>query len=369
MKIVFLNQFISGGGAERFTCLIASEMAKIGHDVILMTDLFYPFAYEFDSRVRRVALFLNQKEAKSHLNFIYMVRNARAMIMKERPDVIIGVLPVMNMAAIIAAIGTNTRVIATHHTSFDRKVGLHIQFIQYYGYRFADAVSILTEADSQFLGKRLSKKVVMPNPLAYPCVSDNNQERRKNILAVGRLDVWKLKGFDLLIKAWSQIANQFPDWKLEIAGTGENDAIGEVTSMIEDLHVSKQVVLLGFRKDIDAIMRNSSIFALTSRVEGFGMVLIEAMSQGCACVSFDDGGRQREIITPGIDGIIVDGNDVKKLSDSIKILIQDKELRSKLSTNAIKRADDFSLDKITTRWMDLINRVVNNQIVNTVGSK
>ena len=124
--------------------------------------------------------------------------------------------------------------------------------------------------------------------------------------------------------------------------------------MAEDHHVGGSVRLLGFRKDIDAVMRESSIFVLSSRVEGFGMVLIEAMSQGCACISFDDGGRQREIITSEKEGIVVEEHDARMLAANLEKLIDDSELRHALSESAVERADYFNLDKIELRWEDLI---------------
>ena len=358
MKIVFLNHFISGGGAERVTCLLADKLQKSGHAVIMMTDLFHPFAYHVDESVRKVKLFNTEKEAHSRGYLYYMIRNTRAMLKREQPDVIIGVLPIMNLVAILAAKGLKTKVIASHHTSFDRRENIHIMVIKNQVYKWADAVTVLTQADYDYLGKRLPKKVVMPNPLAYPCVNTPVGNRRKNIVAVGRLDVWQIKGFDLLIEAWSRIAKDYPDWQLEIAGGGKECSFEEIKRIAKDNGVLHRVNFLGFRKDIDAVMRESSIFALTSRIEGFGMVLIEAMSQGCACVSFDDGGRQREIIQDDKEGIVIDGHNPEALSDALKKLIEDDRLRYDIAENGIKRADSYNIDIIAKKWENLINRIV-----------
>lgn len=356
MKIVFLNQFISGGGAERVTCLLAGKMSERGHEVILMTDLNIPFAYMLNDHVQRLPLFGTKKESKSKVSFIYMVKNTRRMIKKNKPDVVIGVLPVMNMVAIIAAMGTKTKVIATHHTSFDRPVGAHIKMIQQYGYKLADAVTILTQTDNNYLGSKLTKKVVMPNPLAYNCISKIGI-RRNNILAVGRLDVWKIKGFDLLIEAWSKVANIYPDWVLEIVGDGKEESLKQLKQLVAENGVDGRVRFIGFRKDVDAVMRESSIFVLSSRVEGFGMALIEAMSQGCACISFDDGGRQREIISSEKEGLIVDNHDVCALADALsRLIVNDKE-RNEIAIAGARRAQQFCLENIEQRWEDLLIKI------------
>lgn len=361
MKIVFLNHSISGGGAEKVTMLLSGKMVERGYEVTLMTNLFKPFAYDFDERVDRRPLFRNKKEWSSHFSLFYMIRNVRKMLKDERPDVIIGVLPLMNLVAVIAAIGTGVKVIVSDHTSFDRPLNPHIRFIRSFVYRFADAVTVLTQVDYDFLGKRLPRKVVMPNPLAYPCVEMLDGPRRKNILAVGRLDVWKVKGFDLLIEAWAQIADRYPEWILEIAGDGTEKSKNELQEIAKNNHVENRIRFLGFRKDIDTVMRESSIFVLSSRIEGFGMVLIEAMSQGCACISFDDGGRQSEIIRSDEEGIIIKEHNTQELAKKIEFLIKNISRRVEIASNGVNRACQYDLRPISNKWISLIEKITSNQ--------
>lgn len=357
MKIVFLNHFISGGGAEKVTCLISRSLICRGYEVSLMTNLFKPFSYDFDERVERLPLFYNEREWHSYFSLYHMIRNVRRMLKRENPDVIIGVLPLMNFVAIIAAIGLRTKVIASDHTTFDRPVKIHVRFIRSFVYRFSDAVTVLTQTDYDLLGKRLPRKVVMPNPLAYPCVETVDNPRRMNILAVGRLDVWKVKGFDLLIEAWAQIADRYPKWILEIAGDGTEKSKNELQEMAKNNHVENRIRFLGFRKDIDAVMRESSIFVLSSRIEGFGMVLIEAMSQGCACISFDDGGRQSEIISNDKEGIIVNEHNTKVLAEEISLLINDRKKRIQIAREGKMRASNYNANKIVDRWIELLESI------------
>ena len=359
MKIAFLNHYIAGGGAERVTCVLAGEMCKRGHNVILITDIFKPFAYTFDNRVKILPLYKEKKQFNNRILMdFYTIKNTRHILKTEFPDVLIGVQPQMNFAAIVASIGLNTKVIATDHTSFDRKLHFNIRFIRNYIYCFADAVTILTQADYNYLGRRLSNKVIMPNPLCFPCILNIDTNRKMNILAAGRLGVWYLKGFDLLIRAWSLIAKDYPEWTLDIAGGGSDKSKEQLYQIAQKYNVEKRINFLGFREDLDAVMRQSSIFALTSRVEGFGMVLIEAMSQGCACVSFDDGGRQREIIRNDKEGIIIERHDVSSLANAFRNLIEDENLRYTISKVSIQRASDFSIDNIYKKWDGLIKRVV-----------
>lgn len=357
MKIVFLNHFISGGGAERVTCLLSGKMVEKGFDVSLMTNLFKPFAYDFDERVKKIPLFITKKQSHSKLSLLHMIRNTRTMIKCEKPDVIIGVMPLMNFVAVVAAFGLKTKIIASDHTSFERKLPLHIKFIRNYVYRLAEHVTVLTQADYNVIGNKLKRKSVMPNPLAYPCVNDLGANRKRNILAVGRLDDWRVKGFDILIKAWASIADRYPDWVLDIAGGGRDNSIAELLQIAKEFNVDKRLNLIGFRHDIDAVMRESSIFVLSSRVEGFGMVLIEALSQGCACISFDDRGRQREIITSDKEGIIIEHKDPKLLAEKIELLIHEPALMHDMAQAGVKRAESFNLNAIEDKWEKLIKTI------------
>lgn len=354
MKIVFLIENISGGGAERVTCLLAEALVFRGYDVSIMTNTFRPFAYHVNDKVKRLPLYKSDEQSKSRFFLLRTLKNVRQMVKEMQPDVIIGVLPVMNLIAILSSLHSKTKVIVTDHTSFDRKFSSRINFIRNYVYRFADAVTVLTQTDFDYLGSKLPKKKVMPNPLAFQCVTEVGNNRKKNILAAGRLDIWRVKGFDLLIQSWARIASKYPDWVLEIAGGGIESSMRELQKIANDNHVVSQVHFLGFRKDLDSVMRKSSIFVLSSLKEGFGMVLIEAMSQGCACISFDDGGRQSEIILDESQGIIVKERSIKALAVALEKLIENDSLRQEMAKNGIKRACHYEVSKIADMWEHLL---------------
>lgn len=360
MNVTFLNVNMSGGGAERVSALLLNYLNQDkGYDMYLITDTLTPFAYHVDLESEHIhPLFKNRKEHSSCFSFIYMVVNVRRYLKKYRPDILVCIMPWMTLVGTLAKIGLPVKIIASDHTSIDRPVHFHIRFIKKYLYPLADAVTLLSETDCRILGKRLPKKVVMPNPLSFPVLSSYEPNRMKNILAVGRLDVWDVKGFDLLIQAWAKICRQYPDWKLQIAGTGSDKSIIKVQNIAKDYGVTDQFELLGFRKDIDVVMRNSSIFALTSRIEGFGMVLIEAMSQGCACVSFDNGGRQKEIIRNDNEGFVIENYDIDELAEKLSLLICNHQLRESMAKAGINRANDYNITIIAKRWVSLFEKLL-----------
>ena len=310
-----------------------------------------------DERVNLLPLYAQLHRSHSFLfRYFSILYRGRKIVKKIHPDIVIGVMPVFFVLAKLVTLGLKIPVIASDHTSFSKNSVMRFRFIRFHLYPFADAVTILTHLDYSLLGNKLPRKVVMPNPLSYPVFSKKSI-RRKNILAVGRLDVWKIKGFDMLIEAWEQLACKFPDWILEIAGTGSEKSYEELKSMVTVHGLENRINFLGFRTDIDSIMREASIFILSSRIEGFPMGLVEAMSQGCACVSFAIGGAVSEIITHDRNGIIVDDGDISSLAQELSVLMTDKDKRERLSKNAVQDISRFEADNIAQKWEELFSRL------------
>lgn len=357
MKVCFYIESLGWGGAENVTALIAGQLAQNGHEVSILTDVFYQSSYNISRLVTIIPLFHNKDDRRGVGRTFRAIKTIRRYVKRECPDVSVAIMPAMFRLLFFATIGLKHKIVASDHTSFDRNLGFRNKFIRFYLYKFADAVTVLSQVDYDYLGKRLPQKVVMPNPLAFNCIKEINVQRKKRILAAGRLDAWFIKGFDLLIEAWSDVVKKHPDWTLEIAGGGAEKSQQELIKIIENNNVISNTSLIGFQQNIDELMRSSEIFVLSSRVEGFGMVLIEAMSQGCACVSFDCGGRQSEIIENNKNGIIISDYNTKLLSNAINILIEDDNLRYELAYNASNSAEKYSLPTIANRWENLLSKL------------
>ena len=198
-------------------------------------------------------------------------------------------------------------------------------------------------------------------------------------MAAGRLDDWHYKGFDVLIKSFAKLLNgskvaeprskvksndiafkiREEGWKLQIAGTGSEESLNYLKQLCRENGVEDLVEFLGFRKDVEKLYQDASIFVLSSRYEGFGLVLIEAMSQGCACIACDYKGRQREIIQNDSQGLCCEPDDVDALAEAMRKMITDDEYRESIRNNAVERSKYYSLDNIIGKWDDLLNKVVN----------
>ena len=385
MKIVIYAWSLDNGGAERVASLWANGFAEQGHKVSIVLDsLFTPIKYKVSPNVAIIRQYHPQKAIPSKLfKFIlkkhflsnllekiwYRVpQNIRKIFLantlqKENPDVIITVLPAYykRIKDALNAIGQNTPIIVTDHNPYERPeyAPLSVErikekFTDSYNYDF---LTVLTEADKLVLQKRMDssfmKKVyVLPNPLTYtPQVKIPPKE--KTILAAGRLDDWHYKGFDLLLQAWSNIHRSFPDWKLKIAGGNDKSTLLKIC---KKLKIEDRVDFLGF-VDIKKEYEKAEIFVLSSRYEGFGMVLTEAMSQGCACIACDYKGRQREIIENDNQGVICPTDNEEEIAKAISNIISNRQYRQKLQENAILRSKYYELPNIMARWNDIFERM------------
>jgi glycosyltransferase involved in cell wall biosynthesis len=173
------------------------------------------------------------------------------------------------------------------------------------------------------------------------------------------LDVWYIKGFDTILDCWQRLASKYPDWVLEIAGDGTEASVDFLKKAIIQRNLTDKVKLLGQIDNMQETLSTTSIFALPSRVEGFPMVLMEAMSQGCACVAYEVGGATYEMINNEEDGLIIPDADIDSFEKGLSRLIENAELREKLSKNALVSIQRFSPSSFMKSWEKLIEKVVN----------
>jgi glycosyltransferase involved in cell wall biosynthesis len=204
----------------------------------------------------------------------------------------------------------------------------------------------------------------MPNPLRFAPLSSEEYKdcfgNRKNIIACGRIE--PQKGYEKLIRAFSIVANQFPGWVVDIYGQGKpgSDYPKELEKLVEDLRLSERIHFKGYHNDLNNAMKEHSVFCLSSEFEGFPNVLSEAMASGCACVSFDIVTGPREIIVDGLDGLIVEDQNIDALAEGLRILMGDEKMRYDFGLHAIEDIKRFSKDKVVDKWEHMFSKLVSN---------
>lgn len=376
MKIYIVCWRLSFGGAERVGVLLANGLAKRGHEVTVVADLFDPVTYHVDGNVKLRNLVSSQSKVRKWTSAFI---NLRRYLRRDRPDVVIGILNATAMIALVASVGLHIPVVMTEHDAFERPASAPFTFWKHFAKftlnKLYRNVTVLTTADKNITGERLGRAYihVMPNPLAlhpltwtdegWKTLDGKYVEKKPIVLAAGRLEDWHTKGFDLLIKAWGMLEPKVRgEWKLNIAGKETPDSLTYLKGLCKHYGVEDSVSFLGFREDVDKLMQQASVFVLSSRYEGFGLVLIEAMSQGCACVAADYKGRQKEIFSSTNCGIAVEPESAVAIEEPLRELIQNKNERLQLQRNAVRRSAHFSLDRIAKRWEELLEIIIGNKL-------
>lgn len=201
----------------------------------------------------------------------------------------------------------------------------------------------------------LNNKIVIPNSLSYfPDVQSTCEN--KQVIAVGRY-TWQ-KGFDLLLKAWRIVFEKYPDWHLEIYGSGERE---EYVCLAKELGLSEVVTCHPAANDIYDKYCESSIFAFSSRYEGFGMVLVEAMACGLPVVSFDCPCGPKDIIKDGEDGLLIEAGNVSALAHGLLSLMSDSMRRKSMSEAAQRNVQRFKIEYVAQQWKQLFETVNNKR--------
>lgn len=172
--------------------------------------------------------------------------------------------------------------------------------------------------------------------------------------AVGRLT--HQKGFDLLIQAFSSIAAKHPDWKLVIWGDG--DERGKLEAQRDALGLAARVEMPGLTSRPGEWIETADAFVLSSRFEGWGIALLEAMAAGLPVVAFDCEWGPGAMVTNGSDGILVPRNDVDALGEALDLVLSDSNLRAKLASNAQATAQKYRPDRILQNWDAVVSAAV-----------
>lgn len=357
MKILFYISSMGGGGAQRVLWSLANYFCnKLGHEVSVATNLSSTVAYDFNENVKLIDLEESINNESGIRHYVHMLSAIRNVYKEISPDVVISFQRGMNGMVLLALLGVKVKIICSEHSYYLRKYGIVEDTLKRLLYWTADAVTVLTRHDLKICKEQELKNVIyMPNPLQN--VDLLCRERKKQVLAVGVVDRWETKGFDLLIKAWGKISCNYPEWKLLIAGKGSEHSMEILKGLVRSNNCIN-VEFLGFRKDIAEIMQESSIFTLSSRFEGLPMALLEAMQAGCCCVSFDCETGPNEIIRNRETGLLVPAQNVDKLSEALESVIANKELRERYSAKAgFSVHSKYGEDYVMNRWVLLLSKL------------
>ncbi|WP_454764677.1 glycosyltransferase family 4 protein [Cupriavidus campinensis] len=340
-------------GAERMTAVIASALAERGYRVLVLSLWDRTSAFPLHPDVRHHALFDQRPSFKRH--YVSTVLGIRHFMRAHDVNVLIEVDTMLTLFTLPATVGMMIRRIAWEHCHFDENLGRRARSLaRRIAARTNDAVVVLTARDQQRWVSALrphSDVHVIGNPLPFPFPAEVANADTRIVLAVGRLV--PAKGFDILLQAWSAVVRSHPNWQLVIVGEG--DARRALEAQRQALGLDDAVTFPGAITNVEAFYRNAEIFCLSSRYEGFGLVLVEAMAFGLPVLATDCETGPKEIIRDGENGILVAANNALALAAGIVRLIENDDLRNLLGTQGRKDARARDVTVIAGHWENLIH--------------
>ncbi len=361
-NIVIVVSAMNMGGAQRVVSILSDHWAKNRYVVTLISTFTEKTKSHFQINKNVTLKYLTDSpifSKKNPLNLLWKLICLRREIKSQNPDVVISFLARVNLATALSTIGMKTSLIMCERT-WPPFASLNNKFLWIYKVLFkrANKIIVQTQKSKIWMTKNFpdTNVKVIPNPITYPIpvhikqsVSPNSLilQNRKVILASGRMV--KFKQFDLLIKAFYQIKDKYQGWDLVILGDGEEK--DTLKKLLLELGIADRVFFPGKVGNISEWYKRADIFVLSSSVEGFPNVLLEAMSYGVPSISFDCDTGPSEMIQNGINGILVEPDDRELgLVRALNKLILSKELRNKFSCNSILLREKYSIKNIMQEW-------------------
>lgn len=355
---------LDAGGAERVTSTLANHWAANGNAVCVIS--YAPPsqqpAYDLHPGVEYARLDLMRESStllSAVLNNLRRGNAVRRVVTRFRPDVLIGHQDRESAVAIVVGRATGIPVIArssTHPAPGD--IGHGWSRIRSFTFRYADAIVAQTERAANFFAPRVgSEVVVIPNPLR-PFQQELHAApslylRTPSIVALGSLR--DIKNHPLLLRAFALVAREFSAWSLTILGEGPER--GALERLRAQLGLEERVHLPGLVRNPAAVLRQAQIFVHTSDHEGFPNALSEAMACGLPAVATDCESGPREIISQGIDGLLVPVGDIEALAAALRSLMMDEPRRAAMGMAALRVRDRYDVAAVALRWEALIRRV------------
>ena len=364
MRIAFAIYSLAAGGAERVASTMINHWVSAGEQVTLVTfDSVEKDFYRIDAKVKRIALGLTS-ESKNRREFVgnnlRRVKSLRAFFRNSEFDVVVSFIDRGNVLVLLATLGLGVPVIVSERND-PRKhaVGSVTAGLRRLLYPHARAVVVQTQGIGQWARRIVRKEAiyVIPNPISKQFLDShgsNGTSAHHTVVAMGRME--PQKGFDRLLMAFAKCAEKHPEWTLRIVGEGTERP--RLHALAVKLGLESRVRLDTITKEPEQVLRDSDLFVLSSRYEGFPNVLLEAMACGLPVISFDCPSGAREMIRNGIDGVLVPPDDIEALAKAMDSLMGAQQERQRLAERAVEVSERFGLPRVMAMWSEVLEQAI-----------
>ena len=359
MKILYIVPKINNeGGVARVISVKANYLVEnFGYKVHILTQNGgdEPLFYSFNEKIS----FHDIKLKGNKISFFFQyVKALKKAVNTLKPDVIIICDNGLKAYSIPFVLKKNTPLIFECHGSkyIEEKAQmryfsaskLKLGFKEFSASRFTKFVALSKESLNEW---NVKNGVVISNPLWFEASRFADLQSKK-VIAVGRHSYEK--GLDRMLQIWQKVNAKHPDWCLEIYGKSNENQ--KLQKLVNSLNIGNSVTFFDPVKNINDKYLEASIMVVTSRTEGFGMVLIEAMAVGLPCVAYDCPVGPRSIITNNENGFLVENGNIDLFLQKMELLIEDEDLRMQMGKNAQKSVKKYDIDNIMQQWRSLFEK-------------
>lgn len=363
MKILYITPRITGeGGLVRAISIKANYLSNIlGHQIHILTqNENAPLFYGFHQDIGLHNMFLKGNNFKLLFTYRTEIKKKIDLI---NPDIII-VCDGLKGFFIPWILDLKIPILFEVHGSiFNREneiknnflnkiqQNIEIVFKKIAARKFNKIILLSKESDKEW---NLKNSTIIPNPIWFNSVATSNLDQKRAI-TVARHSYEK--GIDRLLLVWQKVALLHPEWILDIYG--ESDVNLSYQQMAKELNIESNVHFHEPVKDIIEKYQNASLCLMTSRFEGFGMVLLEAMTCGLPCVAFDCPCGPRSLVFHNENGFLIENHDIGAFAESVIQFINDDDLRKRLGKNAVLSVQKYNLEEIMGQWNKLFFEITN----------
>lgn len=358
-----LALFISSlnkGGSERVLVNLAEYFYAQGYLVTIVTQYRAENEYTISDGISRVLSDIDGEEIGKGraANFYGRFMKLRSIWKQEKPDLILSFIGKNNIMAILTSRFLHIPVVVSVRGEPELEYySPGLRLAARYVFRLAEGIVLQTKSCLTFFPKAVSKKaVILKNSLNPAFIKEGYEgEREKQIVAVGRVDA--NKNHEMIIRAFAEIADRYPDYKLIIYGEGQLRQ--KLTEYAADLGLSQRVKLPGAISNVEDAIYKASVFVLSSYSEGMPNTLLEAMALGIPVISTDcPPGGPGELIDHGENGLLIPTGDWKQLAENLQKLLDNMDYAKKMGKNASKVKEEFNPEVINRAWKNYLEKIM-----------
>lgn len=354
MKILFLIEQLSGGGAERVTSLLANELAQRKEITVYLCKY-----YETDNEY-----FLSD-DVIQYANSIHYTtkyieiwnnhRYTSKIIRHIQPDVVISLsMYKANIPLSLGHIHKAYKLILSERNDPSRlPTKRYLKILRDFAYRRADGIVFQTDGARDYFINLNS--VVIPNPIHIPSKYNYSSNREKYIINCSRLN--EQKNLPMLIEAFSQVADVISEYSLYIYGEGSERE--NLEKLILNKNLKGRVKLCGFDNNVIEKISKAALFVSSSDYEGISNAMLESLALGTPTICTDCPiGGARLMINNMKNGILVKVGDVNGLAEAIVYMLKNYDDATRMGQKAMELREKYSVSKIADMWLSFVNKIV-----------